>query len=80
MAHQALPIPPHFDPQGVDKVWKVDYQERAAGAERWAREHQIQPSSQDVVRVCLLAVDVQNTFCIPDFELYMWGGAREQGR
>ena len=34
--------------------------------------HPARPS-EDSLRVCLLAVDVQNTFCIPDFELFVGG-------
>ena len=73
MAHNELPIPPHFDPNKVDEVWKVAYQERAADAEIWGKQHNIQPAAQDRFRVCLMPVDVQNTFCIPDFELYVGG-------
>lgn len=73
MVHKALAIPPHFGPDRVGKVWKVPYQERAADAERWAREHEIQPASRDARRICLMAVDMQNTFCMPDFELYVAG-------
>lgn len=68
-----LPIPPHFDAQAVDKVWSVPYQERAQAAEAWARRHNIQPASQDSFRLCLMPIDVQNTFCIPDFELFVGG-------
>ena len=39
----------------------------------WAQEHGIRPSSDDSFRICLLAVDVQNTFCIPGFELFVGG-------
>jgi len=68
-----LPLPDHFDPQRVGAVWRVPYQERAAAAEAWAKEHQIQPASEDKLRLCLLAIDVQNTFCIPEFELFVGG-------
>jgi nicotinamidase-related amidase len=68
-----LPLPSHFDPQHVGAVWRVPYQERAAEAEIWANQHGIQPASTDQTRVCLLAIDVQNTFCIPDFELFVGG-------
>ena len=73
MAHNELPIPPHFDPNRVSEAWKVAYQARAADAEIWAKQHNIQPAAQDRFRVCLMPVDVQNTFCIPDFELYVGG-------
>lgn len=68
-----LPIPPHFDPRKVGEVWRVPYQERAAEAKSWANRHGIPPASSDKTRICLLAIDVQNTFCIPEFELFVAG-------
>ncbi|MCK4451769.1 MAG: isochorismatase, partial [Anaerolineae bacterium] len=73
MAHRKLPVPPHFDPHKVDEVWKVPYEERAEEAEEWAKLHNIQPVANDRFRICLVAVDVQNTFCIPGFELFVGG-------
>ena len=78
MARQELPMPPHFDPGKVGQVWKVAYQQRAADAKKWAKEHRVQPASLDKFRISLLLVDVQNTFCIPDFELFV-GGATGTG-
>jgi len=57
----------------VSAVWRVPYQERSVDAEEWAKRHNIQPAATDTFRVCLLPVDVQNTFCIPGFELYVGG-------
>jgi nicotinamidase-related amidase len=68
-----LPLPPHFDPSRVGEVWRVPYEERARDAPSWAEEHGLTPAAHDSPRVCLLAVDVQNTFCIPDFELFVAG-------
>jgi nicotinamidase-related amidase len=68
-----LPIPAHFDPDRVGEVWRVDYEQRARDAAAWAAEHEIPPAADDALRVCLLAVDVQNTFCIPNFELFVGG-------
>lgn len=68
-----LPIPPHFEPQKVGEVWRVPYQERATQARNWAKKHDIQPSAEDTPRICLLLIDVQNTFCIPGFELFVGG-------
>jgi nicotinamidase-related amidase len=73
MTGSELPIPPHFDPLKVGEVWKVDYQIRAADAAIWAKNHNLNTSSKDTFKACLIAVDVQNTFCIPDFELYVAG-------
>jgi nicotinamidase-related amidase len=73
MARNKLPIPPHFDPAKVDQVWRVPYQERAEDAKKYAAEHTIKPAFQDEFRISLLLVDLQNTFCIPEFELYVSG-------
>jgi nicotinamidase-related amidase len=73
MSHRELELPSHFDPDSVGQVWQVPYQKRAEAAERWARRHEISPASHDTLRICLVAVDVQNTFCIPGFELYVGG-------
>ena len=73
MPPNELPIPPHYDPDKVGQVWRVPYHERAMDANNWAKQYQIQTASQDKFKICLLLVDVQNTFCIPDFELFVGG-------
>lgn len=73
-----LPIPSHFDANKVGEVWRVPYQRRETEAQNWAEQHQIQPAATDEMRVCLLLIDVQNTFCIPEFELFV-GGHSGQG-
>ncbi len=73
MSARELPIPTHFNADKVGQVWRVPYQDRAREAQAWARQHAIQPAASDKVRVCLMAVDVQNTFCLPDFELFVGG-------
>jgi nicotinamidase-related amidase len=73
MAPNELSIPPHFNPQRVAEVRKVAYQSLAEAAEKWAKQHKLQPASQDKFKISLLLVDVQNTFCIPGFELYVGG-------
>ncbi|HYX88027.1 MAG TPA: hypothetical protein VE753_01530 [Gaiellaceae bacterium] len=68
-----LPVPRHFDPTAVGAVWRVRYEERAREAEAWADEHGLRPAAEDTLRICLVAVDVQNTFCVPEFELFVAG-------
>ena len=68
-----LPVPDFYEPDRVGEVWRVPYEERAREARGWAEQHGIRPSTQDSLRICLLAVDVQNTFCIPGFELFVGG-------
>lgn len=73
MTNNKLKIPAHFAPDKVGEVWKVAYQDRAKEALEWAKQHNIQPAADDTLKICLVAVDVQNTFCIPDFELFVGG-------
>jgi nicotinamidase-related amidase len=73
MARSELPIPPHFDPDAVGRIRRVDYSAVARETTRWRREHEIAPAATDRLRCCLLLVDVQNTFCIPEFELFVAG-------
>ena len=68
-----LPIPSFFNPDRVGEVWRVPYQERAGEAVKWRTQHGIRTSAQDAFRVCLMLIDIQNTFCIPGFELYVGG-------
>ena len=75
-----LPLPPHWDPDRVEEVWRVPYEARAVEAEGWAREHGIGPSLNDTQRICLVVVDVQNTFCTPGFELFVPGAPDDNRR
>lgn len=84
MSVEELELPPHYDPTKVAEVWRVPYQDRAQEAAIWAKENGISPAVCDVKRVALMIVDAQNTFCIPDFELFVGGrsgmGAVEDNR
>jgi nicotinamidase-related amidase len=79
-----LPTPPHFDPGRVDEVRRVAYEARFRDALAWRAEHGVAPAADDATGVCLLLVDLQNTFCTPGFELYVAGrsgtGALEDSR
>ncbi len=68
-----LPPPPHADLARVGEVWRVDYESRFHDALEWSTQHDLTPAAEDEKRVCLLAVDVQNTFCTPGFELFVGG-------
>jgi len=68
-----LPIPEHFDPNKVGEVWRVPYQTRAIAAQTWAESQKIPAAVEDKTRICLLIIDAQNTFCIPEFELFVGG-------
>ena len=70
---QPLPIPDHFRGDRLGDVWRVPYQDRAIEAKQWAVQHHIPPAAADETRTVLLLIDVQNTFCLPDFELFVAG-------
>lgn len=79
-----LPLPPHFRADLVDQVRRIDYSSLAQAARFWRTAHSIEPASRDQERTCLLLIDLQNTFCIPGFELFVGGtdgrGAAEDCR
>ena len=71
--NKQLQIPPFFDSKKVTEVWRVPYQKRAIDAQNWVQQHHLHPSTEDQKRICLILIDIQNTFCIPDFELFVRG-------
>ncbi|GAB4506637.1 MAG: hypothetical protein Fur0017_28900 [Anaerolineales bacterium] len=68
-----LPIPNFFDSARVGEIWKVDYAARAADAKTFALQHDLKPASTSSERISLMLIDVQNTFCMPGFELFVGG-------
>jgi nicotinamidase-related amidase len=72
-AKTQLPTPDYFDTKKVSEVWRVPYQERAAEGKEWAEKYSIQPAASDKNQICLLIIDAQNTFCLPEFELFVGG-------
>ena len=68
-----LPLPPHWSPDRIGEVWRVDYAARFDDAERWRAEHSIEPAADDRFRIAMVVVDMQNTFCSPGFELFVAG-------
>jgi nicotinamidase-related amidase len=73
MTNSLLPIPEFFDPDRVGSVWRVPYEERARQARDWAHLHNLEPAAAASTKTWLMLIDVQNTFCIPEFELYVGG-------
>jgi nicotinamidase-related amidase len=71
-------LPEFYDRSLVGQLWRVPYAQRSIDARTWATKEQISPASQDSKRIAVLAIDVQNTFCLPDFELFV-GGVTGQG-
>lgn len=78
------PFPDFYNPEHVAAVYRVDYARLSALAPAYRQASGIQPSSADHQKTWLMLIDVQNTFCIPGFELYVGGrsgnGAVEDNR
>ena len=75
-----IKIPAFFDlsESKAGQIWGVDYNARQADATEFARSNGIKPSSEDVKKVCLLLIDPQNTFCIPQLgELPVYGAVSD---
>jgi len=68
-----LPIPEFFDAARVGEIWKVDYAARAEQARAFALQHDLKPAATSSERISLMLIDVQNTFCMPGFELFVGG-------
>jgi nicotinamidase-related amidase len=68
-----LPLPDHFDPARVGEIYRVSYRERARDAVEFRLRHAVAPASMDRPTVGLLLVDLQNTFSLPGFELFVAG-------
>ncbi|MFO7571367.1 MAG: hypothetical protein R6W48_02035 [Gaiellaceae bacterium] len=68
-----LELPPHVDLDRASEVFRVDYPARFAEAVAWRDERVLTAAADDQRRVCLLLVDVQNTFSTPGFELFVAG-------
>ena len=66
-------LPTFFNLDHVQEVYRIPYQSRAIAAESWAQKYNLQPAFTDHKKIGLLLIDVQNTFCIPDFELFVAG-------
>lgn len=68
-----LSMPKHFDPSRVGEVRMIKYLDLASSAEQWADAHRVPHAATDKSRVVLLPIDCQNTFCLPQGELYVAG-------
>jgi nicotinamidase-related amidase len=68
-----LPIPEFVNPSGVADIRRIDYAGLHRSALEWAASHGVARASQDTRRIAFLGIDLQNTFCHPDFELFVGG-------
>lgn len=69
----SLPMPAHYVSKNVGEIWEPDYATLAVDAKKYAKQHGIKPAITDSTKIGLMVIDVQNTFCVPGFELYVGG-------
>lgn len=80
MVKNELPIPLHYNPLNATKLMSVKYQVLAESAKNWAKTNGLQPAATDNLKVCLMAIDCQNTFCLPSGDLYVAGSEKDTNR
>lgn len=76
----ALPLPKHFNPAKAKDVYRVNYASLAQEAQDWAKQHNITNPALDKTKICLMGIDIQNTFCLPDYELPVQGAVEDTVR
>jgi nicotinamidase-related amidase len=74
MSFPTLPLPPHYRAEQVviGDRW-LDYGGLEKAAIDWRNQHQLQAASKDRVRIGVLGIDNQDTFCHPQGELFVAG-------
>lgn len=72
---KTTPIPSFFDKTKADKVFPVNYLQREIDAVKYRKDNAVQHKSADKIKVCLLLIDNQITFCTPPpwGQLYVGG-------
>lgn len=70
---QELPLPKHYDPSRVVDVRFLPYGDLAMAADAWRKQHNLRAMRKDSLKVGLLVIDNQQTFCNPKGELFVGG-------
>jgi len=75
-----LQVPNFFNENEINEIRQVPYQARFTEAKEWAKQNDILPSAKDTFKVCLMPIDVQNSFCLPTGELSVIGADKDNVR
>jgi nicotinamidase-related amidase len=73
-------IPSFFDTTNKDKVYRINYAGIANDAVVYKNAADISNAVKDKLKVALMIIDAQNTFCIPGFELFVSGAPDDNER
>jgi len=80
MASATTPVPPFFDPKIVGDLRMIQYGALAEAASTYAKKYNIKPFNQDKLRVCVMPIDMQGTFCYENGELPVIGALDDCNR
>ena len=72
MSTPQLPLPPHFDADRVDKVWRIPYQERQREAQEWAEKQAIRPGIGGYVSDVSVARRCPKYILYPGLRTFRW--------
>lgn len=72
--------PSFFKATNKDQVYKVDYAQVANEAINYKVSANITNAITDKYKIALMIIDAQNTFCIPNFELFVAGAPDDNER
>jgi nicotinamidase-related amidase len=73
-------VPRHYDASKADQVYRVDYRGLASSATVFKKAEAITNSATDKFKIALMPIDMQNTFCIPGFELFVLNAPEDTKR
>lgn len=73
MSVKQLPIPSHYDPKTVADVRRVEYYSIFLAAREWVKQFGVKPAATDKYRIAVMPIDMQISFCIPGYELFVGG-------
>ena len=77
---QKVATPKHYDVSKADQVYRIAYQNLAEEGILYKANQNITDSATDKFKIALMPIDMQNTFCIPGFELFVHNAPEDTKR
>lgn len=66
-------LPGFYKPERADEIFMVSYEQLMAEALQWRKIHSLKPAASDKVKIGLMLIDAQNTFCLSSGQLFVAG-------
>jgi nicotinamidase-related amidase len=89
MAYRKLPVPPHYRPESMTDLYRINLNGTPQGgfqdglatqAHRWAQQHNLTHVATDPFKIAMLLIDVQDDFCNPAGNLFVGGAVEDNQR